>query len=310
MKNLIITGGNTKYFEYLKPFIKSLRKYNNSDVSIIVCDNTIKGKWNKPGTFRKSKSFTKDQLQFFEKNTIKVEAFSLLLNEFSFSREIFDQIVSGHWAYPAKYIYTYLIANKYKNEFEKIAFFDADIIFQGDVDEIFNQINEDNIYLNHEFNTIKNSTYMSEWIDFSKKKSKVDSFNIINLDSNLIYCTGFFAGKTEAFLRVTNLAVVLASNKIYPFHNDQPLMNILVHTYKYPFRELGPKLIHLAHVDEKDIVFSNGIFTVKQSVPIAIHYHGKHREFVKSKIIEDYGQKKYKPTTLEKIWFQIKKLFR
>lgn len=309
MKNLAITGGNKGYYEYLKPFITSLRKHNKN-TKIVVCDNTIEGKWNNPGTFKSGGSFEEEQILFFKENDVKIEIFSELMEEFNFDKSLFKKIKTGHWAYPAKYIYCYLIALKYKTDISKVAFFDADIYFQKDVNLIFDLMSDDAIYLNHESNVINDSAYMIDWIDFSKSKISIKAFNLIEIDNNLIYCTGFFGAKTDVFLKITNMAVLLSTNRILPFHNDQPLMNILVHTYKYPFLELGDDLIHLAHTKEEELSFENNTFTVKNRIPAAIHYHGKHREFVKSKLIEDYKPKGYKNTTLGKIKFKINKIIK
>ena len=89
------------------------------------------------------------------------------------------------------------------------------------------------------------------------------------------------------------MAVVLSTNKILPLHNDQPSMNVLIHVYQYPFLQLGEKLFHLAHIKEEDIVFENNSFKINKILTVAIHYHGKHRECVKSKIIENYDPKNY-----------------
>ncbi|WP_179333441.1 hypothetical protein [Winogradskyella costae] len=308
MKNLVITGGNSGYFEYLVPFITSIRENDKLDNTVIVvCDNTIKGKWNKPGSFKKGGSFSLEQLEFFDKNKVEVVVFSKLLKENNFSTEIFDNIKTGHWAYPAKYIYCYLIAKNYRDRVEKVAFFDADIYIQKDISKIFGLINGDQIYLNHEFSKIGDSSYMTDWIKFSKEHLMIKSLDIINIQDEFNICTGFFAGKIDVFLRDINFAVVISSNPILAFHSDQPLMNILVYVYNFPYIELGEELVHMAHIERKDTRFENNTFIVKEKIPTAIHYHGPLREWVKSIIVEDYDADNNQPSLLEKIKFRIKK---
>lgn len=307
--NLIITGGNKNYFSLLKVFVKSATEKGDFKGKIVICDNTINGKWNKPESINLKSSFSKEQHQFFSKYNVDIIKYSRLLEEFKIPIRHVEKIKTAHWAYPAKFLYCNLIAEKYKKTVEKIAFFDADVYFQDNINILFEKITDNSIYINDEGVLNKNSNYMTEWLNFSQINNLWGKFRCYDLSEKPILCTGFFAAKTENFLSITNLAVLLSTNQIYPFHSDQPLMNFIMHAFKFPYKTLPNDVIHAAHIkiDELQYIENKKIFNIKNKTPKALHYHGKHGNYIKQKIISNYSIPDYvQPNLIRKIIMKIK----
>ncbi|MBW3021105.1 hypothetical protein KY334_07455, partial [Candidatus Woesearchaeota archaeon] len=287
--NLIITGGNAKYFDKLKIFVESLRTNGEYRDKIIVCDNTIDGTWDNPGKFLEVKSFNEEQIDFFKKYDVEIVYFHELLNKNNLSRDKIDSIPTYFWAYPLKFIYLSLISKEYFN-YEKICFFDADIYFQKPIKEIFNFLNLDKINIVPEFNKIGKIDLIKTWMritDFSFSSSQEDYLN--KIDNSLSLCTGFFGSSAKTFNNFVSLCWILSSSNIIEFHNDQPLANILIHYFKYSANYLSPSMVlHIGELYDEEICY-DGEFSYNNINPIAVHFNGG-----KANLMELIGTDKFK----------------
>ncbi len=270
--NIIITGGNSEYFDYLKVFTISLRENAKYKDKIIICENVIEN-----GKFKVADSFSENELSFFKKYDIDIIKFHELLKEENLSRELIDAIYSEHRCYPLKQIYSCLISKRYLHEAENICYFDADMYFQRPLEEFFNQFKENKIYVAPE----KGSVGECEWM---KKVLSISDFSKIGSDDHFkkeIYSSrhlgaGFFGGKAKIFNKFTSLFWLIASNNLIKFHNDQPLLNIILSYFNYPYSELDEKwLLHINLVINKiEYNAANKLIKFNSEIPHIIHFNG------------------------------------
>jgi len=270
--NVIITGGDSNFFKFLKKFVESLRKKALYKEKIIICDYVMKNR-----RFVEENSFSNNELNFFKNYDVEVISFYELLEKNNISRELIDMIHTQHNAYPFKFIYCCLISKDYLKKAENIYFFDADCYFQKPIDPIFNQFKKDRISVAPELIDFIHDPCMGEHI-------KVSDFSLLGSNSNFIdkmydspeFNTGFFGGKSEIFNKFTSLCWMLSTNNLIKFHSDQPLVNILKSYFHYPMDEISNKFIYNISYFQNRVTFDkiNQIFKCNSSIPLVVRSDG------------------------------------
>lgn len=277
MSTTIITGGNRDYFKQLKMFVTSLRERGRFTGTVVVCDNTISGTWDSPGSYLDAASFTSDQLRFFELNGVSIRPFHELLAANGVRREQVETIRGFTTRYPYKFFYCALLSKELLLEEEsKVVYFDSDILFQRDIHELIDDIREDGIYISHEHSAIGQSRYMSEWLrttDVSFAAVNQQFYGKLLRSPN--YCSGFMGAFAHTFNGFNLLCILLASNRFTEFHTDQPLVNVLINYFGYPIVEVdATRVIHLSHAPADRLSVEDGIISLDASVPVAVHFNG------------------------------------
>ena len=137
---LIITAGNNSFFEYLKNFVYSLRTRGEYKGKIVICDNTITGSWDNPGTYQEVASFSDKQVEFFDSFDVSVVLFHELLSRHGITRKEINQSRGYTARYPYKFIYNCLISKEYLGTADWICYFDADVYVQLPIQRIFDRL--------------------------------------------------------------------------------------------------------------------------------------------------------------------------
>ena len=275
--NTIITGGNRDYFDQLKIFVTSLRNAGQFAGPVVVCDNTISGSWDSPGSYLDITSFTPEQVRFFELNDVSVRPFHELLAAHGIRREQIEEIRGFTSRYPYKFFYCALLSKELLREAEaRVVYFDSDILFQRDVDPLMDEIREQKLYISHEHSSIAESRYMREWLRTTDISFAGDNelFHAELLRSPN-YCSGFLGGFARTFNAFNLLCILLASNRFTQFHTDQPLANIMVNYFGYPIVEVKmTRVLHLSHAPADRLVVDDGTILLDGVAPIAVHFNG------------------------------------
>jgi hypothetical protein len=273
----IITGGNRDYFKQLKMFVTSLRERGRFTGTVVVCDNTISGTWDRPGSYLDVASFTSDQLRFFELEGVSIRPFHELLAANGVRREQVENIRGFTTRYPYKFFYCALLSKELLLEEEsKVIYFDSDILFQRDIKELIDEIREERIYISHEHSSIDQSRYVSEWLRTTDLSFASDNLRFLGrLLSSPNYCSGLIGAFARTFNAFNLLCILLASNRFTQFHTDQPLVNVLISYFGYPIVEMdASRVIHLSHAPADKLLVENGIISIDGSVPVAVHFNG------------------------------------
>lgn len=276
MSNLIITGANSEHFHFLELFVKSLRQNGRYDGHIVVCDNTIGGKWNEPGKYSEFISFKPEQMTFLKDYGVELISYHELVKDNGVERQQIDKIPSYTQRYPHKFVYATLISKLYLQKVKNICFFDADIYFQKPVAPIFDSFADGHVYMVKEHQRIGVNPFLKKWVshsDFSDlsnqalfEKSMFDSEN---------YCTGFFGGRADSFHRLSLLSLLLTSNQFVEFYSDQPLMNILKGFFYHPIQDLSnDTVLHLGDLPKEDLMVKDKMVYYRNKASIAVHFNG------------------------------------
>lgn len=311
MRQLVITSGNSKNFYQLKNFVDSLRINGEYDDEIAICDNTIEGKWDEPGTWSKKPSFTTEQLAYFETARADVLVLQDLIVESKLDEEVIKKIKSPTQRYPYKFIYNTLISKKYLNKVEKIIYFDSDIYFQDKVDTLLVEMDDEQITIVKESLKMKESYFLNKWLrysDFSQLSTNEDYLNtMLNSDN---FCSGMYGATAITFHRFNMMALLLTSNQFVNFYSDQPLINILKSYFKWPFKEIGFKYcLHLAELSrDLDYKIHDGKFTRDGVLPICVHFNGNKYFELEAALSNITLEVLKKESALKKIKRKIKKI--
>lgn len=278
--NVIITGANADHFPYLELFVLSLRNQGEFTGVIAVCDNSIEGTWNKPGTFKEGLSFSEEQMQFLKLHDVKVFPYADLLAKNGIERSQVEAITSQTQRYPHKFFYCTLISKQYLHKAKNICYFDADVYFQKPVQAIFDVFQADKLYIVGENWKIGQSPFLSKWIahsDFSKLSDQ--DYYLERMYKTLDYCSGFFGGDAHRFHSLCLLCTLLSSNQLVSFFSDQPTINILKTFFGYPLKEMHKEFVfHLGEFPKEDFVIQNAKLSYKGVESIAIHFNGPNKD--------------------------------
>jgi len=278
---LIVTGANTNHYHFLKLFVQSLRTNGKYTGKIVVCDNSIEGKWDQPGKFLDITSFSEEQLAFLESHDVEIMMYHELIKSNNCSREVIDKIPSYTQRYPHKYVYTTLISKMYMDTVDYICFFDADIYFQKPVRPLFDAMKNGGIHMVKEYVKIGKSPFLKKWIAHSDFSSLSDQKRYEQqMFGSEDFCTGFFGGRADEFHKLTLLALLLTSNQFVEFYSDQPLMNILKSFFHYPIHEISDEYVmHLGELPKEELVVKDQMVHYKGSASIAVHFNGGTKDF-------------------------------
>ena len=129
---------------------------------------------------------------------------------------------------------------------------------------------------------------MKKWIaktDLSFTTLQKKFINTMHRSKN--YCTGFFGADIEVFNRFTTLCWIISSNQLTEFYSDQPLVNILISYFGYPFYEMKQtNILHMGNISSDLLRYKSGQLMWDGIVPTAIHFNGVSEEYYKA-IITD-----------------------
>jgi len=277
--NLIITGGNSDYFNQLKLFVKSLRERGNYKGIIAICDNDILGTSTKPGNYRNGKSFTQDQERYLKSYDAKIYQYSELLKNSSFSKKEINSLPSYTKHCPHKFIYNALITKQFQSDVDKICYFDADVYFQKDILNIFDCFDQNSVYIVKGNDPVKNCKWTLDKLkqsDFSRLYDQSKYIDKMKCSEN--FCTGFYGGTTDNFHKFVILGLLLSINPIIKFFSDQPTVNIVKTFFEFPIIELSEeKVRHLALIPEEEIIINGQSIMCKNIQSIAVHFNGNSR---------------------------------
>ena len=307
-KELIITSGNSRFFEDLKKFINSLRTVGEYTGRVVICDNQISGTWDQPGTYLDESGFQGEQIRYMEDRDVEIVNFSDLVNRNGISRQHVESIVGKTQRYPYKIIYNCLISKEYENKVSKICYLDSDVLFQSPVSRIFNSIKSDSIYMTSEHDKIGNMRFMKEWIKTTDVSfgSQNDEF-LDKMYSSDNMCTGFIAGTSGTFNRFMQLCWIFASSRLVEFHTDQPLVNIVHSYYGYPVVELDKSIVlHLKGTPRSKIEISNSNILYENKVVTAVHFNGGSDMFKNGSINLEYDPSRSKRSRLRSVLSKVK----
>lgn len=275
MKSLIISGANRQLFDKALLFLKSLKK-NGYDGDVILCDNAYKKNILGKIRINKNDELTVTQKTELESYSCKIITISELLMDSNADMHRISNIHTMHNCHPFKTISCSLIARKYKGVYDRIAYCDIDMYFQDKFN--LNFIISNNIYFGLEGIQIGKTKIMSQWmgqISMPSRDQGTQFLEIIQSAPNV--CAGFFAGFTTTFLNFTELMWNLSEVKSLKFHNDQPLVNYILHWLKIPFSTIEWETVcHMAYVPENEFQISGNQIVVRNLKPSLIHYHGPH----------------------------------
>ena len=281
MHSLIITSGNSKNFQQLRNFVLSLRSQGQYTGLIVLCDNSISGTWDNPGTWQENDSFREEEKQFFKEQDVSILQINTLVNENTIDPEIIRNIKSPTQRYPYKFVYNTLISKLYINKVKNIFYFDSDIYFQAPFEPIAELSEAGKILIVKEFLKMQEGYFLPKWLKFSdfSKVSDQDEYLKTMLPAEN-FCSGFYGSEANTFHRFNLLALLLTSNQFINFYSDQPLVNILKTYFHYPFKEISNKYcLHLGELKRENYTVENGKFTFEGKIPIAVHFNsGKYQE--------------------------------
>jgi hypothetical protein len=279
--SLIITSGSGKHFNQLKNFISSLRTHGKYTDEIALCDNSISGAWDKPGTWSEEESFSLDQKEFFKEMKVKIFLINQLITDNDIDPAIIRAIKSPTQRYPYKFIYNTLISKHYLNKVRNIYYFDSDIYFQAPFHAIEAETEDKTILIVKEFVKMEKSPYLNKWLKFSNF-SKISDQNdyLKEMMPAANFCSGFYGSGATTFHRFNLLALLLTSNQFVNFYSDQPLVNILKTFFHYPFKEISSDYcLHLGELKNEEYNVLDGCFIYQGKKPISVHFNsGKYTE--------------------------------
>lgn len=279
---LIITGGNKKYYNRLNFFLKTLRERGKFSGEVIVCDNTSTMQRSRNFSFLNrhkidfSPSFTDAHKKSLQSYGAKIVTIGEIFARWGVDIGRVTKIYSEHPAHPLKFIYCTLLAKENFSKFSNIAFVDADVFFQDEFS--LKEFSGDSIHLASEGTSIGSTKHMVGWMqNISLSSIKQNLAYDLDIKSKPNLCTGFFAGSAKAFLNFSEQCWNLSEASSFRFHSDQPLANYLIWHLGYPYVAIDPEYIcHMAYVSKESTGFSENPIEVivNGKKPPLVHYHG------------------------------------
>lgn len=282
--DLILTGGHARFFEDLKLFASSLREKAAFRGKVIVCDNTIEGRWDAPGRYVEEASFGPEQLEFFRRHEVEVVLFHELLRRHGIPRDAVERIPTGHYAYPFKFFYATLLSKEHLLDSRNICFFDADVYFQRPLEPLFARFRKGRICIAPELAVTGKNPIVRKWIEETDLSIGTDQRLFLEtLFRSRNYCTGFFGAPAATFNAFSLLCWAVADSRLASFNNDQPLANILFSFFGLPCGEAEDFVLHLNDVPEDRLSFDPGsrCFRYEGATPGVVHFNGGKKHLMK-----------------------------